>query len=110
MTDLSLPIFKWAGRKIGMAGSVAISCLHLDKRKSLMSSLESRNDMVRCNRQWRYKFIVNVTLSLFHGVINVDAIIVPCHFPSKPGESPEGSQQLTCPPVTSSVTPHRSST
>ncbi len=28
----------------------------------------------------------------------------PCHFPSKPGESPERSWQLTCPPVTSSVT------
>ena len=75
MMDQSLPLIKWVGRKIGMARSVAISCLHLDKRKCLMSSLESRNDMVRCNRQWRYKFIVNVALSLFHDVTNVDAIM-----------------------------------
>ena len=40
-----------------------------------MSSLESRNDMVRCDRQWRYKFIVNVTLSLFHDVTIMDAIM-----------------------------------
>jgi hypothetical protein len=35
--------------------------------------------------------------------------LAPHHFPSKPGESPEESWQLTCPPVTSSMTPHRSS-
>jgi hypothetical protein len=28
--------------------------------------------------------------------------LVPCHFPSKPGESTKGSQQLISPPVTSS--------
>ena len=56
-----------------MAISVAISCLHFDKRKGLMSSLESRNDVVRCNRQQRYKFIVNGTWTMFHDVINVDA-------------------------------------
>jgi hypothetical protein len=53
-------------KMVGMAISVAIGCLDLDKRKGLMSSLESRNDMVRCNRQWRYKFIVNVTWTMFH--------------------------------------------
>jgi hypothetical protein len=59
-----------------MAISVAISCLHFDKRKGLMSSLERRNDVVRCNRQQRYKFIVNGTWTMFHGVINVDAAIM----------------------------------
>jgi hypothetical protein len=33
-------------KMVGMAISVAISWLDLDKRKGLMSSLESRNDMV----------------------------------------------------------------
>jgi hypothetical protein len=58
-----------------MARSIAISCLHLDKGKCLMSLLESRNDMVRHNRWQRYKLIVNVTLSLFHDVTIVDAIM-----------------------------------
>jgi hypothetical protein len=62
-------------RKIGMARSVAVSCLHLDKRKCLMSSLEGRNDVVRCNRWWRYKFIVNGILTLFRDVTIVDAIM-----------------------------------
>jgi hypothetical protein len=62
-------------KRVGMAISVAISCLDLDKRIGLMSSLESRNDMVRCDRQWRYKFIVNVTWTMFHDAINMDG----CH-------------------------------
>jgi hypothetical protein len=38
-----------------------VAPLDFDKRKGLMSLLESRNDMVRHDRQWwRYKFIVNV--------------------------------------------------
>jgi hypothetical protein len=51
MMDQSLSIIKWVGSKISMAISVPISCLHLDKRKCLMSLLESRNDMVRCLQQ-----------------------------------------------------------
>jgi hypothetical protein len=40
--------------------------LGLDKRKGLMSSLQSRNDMVsRCDRQQRYKFIVNGMWTMF---------------------------------------------
>jgi hypothetical protein len=61
---------------VGIAISVAIGCLDLDKRKGLMSSLESRNDMVRCDRWQRYKFIlVNVTWTMFHDAINVDVIM-----------------------------------
>jgi hypothetical protein len=55
--------------------AVAIGCLDFDKMKCLMSLLESRNDVVRCDRWQRYKFIVNVTLSLFRDVANVDAIM-----------------------------------
>jgi hypothetical protein len=58
-----------------VAISVAIGCLDLDKRKGLMSSLESRNDVVRCDRQQRYKFIVNVTWTMFHDAINMDAMM-----------------------------------
>jgi hypothetical protein len=58
-----------------MVVSIAISCLHFDQGKCLMSSLKSRNDVVRRDRRWRYKFIVNVTLSLFHDVTNMDAIM-----------------------------------
>jgi hypothetical protein len=46
---------------VGMAVSVAIGCLEFDKRKGLTSLLERRNDVVRCNRQQQYKFIVNRT-------------------------------------------------
>jgi hypothetical protein len=60
---------------VGMAISVAISCLELDKRKGLMLMLESRNDMVRHDRWQRCKFIVNVTWNMFHDAINVDAIV-----------------------------------
>jgi hypothetical protein len=60
---------------VGMAISVAIGCLDFDKRKGLMSSLESRNDVVQWDRQQRYKFIVNGTWAMFHDVINVDAIM-----------------------------------
>jgi hypothetical protein len=38
-----------------------VAPLDFYKRKGLMSLLESRNDMVGHDRQWRYKFIVNVT-------------------------------------------------
>ena len=69
-----LPPNDWQ-KMVGMAISVAIGCLDFDKRKGLMSLLESRNDVVRCNRQQRYKFIVNVTWTMFHDVINVDAIM-----------------------------------
>jgi hypothetical protein len=55
-----------------MAISIAIGCLHFDKRKGLMSLLD---DMVRHDRQQRYKFIVNGTWTMFHDVINVDAIM-----------------------------------
>jgi hypothetical protein len=37
-----------------------VAPLDFDKRKGLMSLLESRNDVVRHDSQWRYKFIVNV--------------------------------------------------
>jgi hypothetical protein len=58
-----LPIIKWCkvynlssasksfAEMVGMAISVAIGHLNFDKRKGLMSLLESRNDMVRCNMQ-----------------------------------------------------------
>jgi hypothetical protein len=59
-----------------MAISVAISCLVLDKRKSLMSSVEGRKEMSRHDRWQRYKFVVNgVTWTMFHDAINVDAIM-----------------------------------
>jgi hypothetical protein len=70
----NLPPNDWQ-KRVGMAVSVVIGCLDLDKRKSLMSSLESRNDVVRCDRQWRYKFIVNVSWTMFNDAINVDAIM-----------------------------------
>jgi hypothetical protein len=69
-----LPPNNWQ-KMVSMAVSVAISCLDLDKRKSLMSSLESRNDMVRHDRWQRYKFIVNVTWTMFHHAIKADAIM-----------------------------------
>jgi hypothetical protein len=69
-----LPPNDWQ-KMVGMAISAAIGCLDFDKRKCLMSSLESRSDVVICDRQRRYKFIVNVTLSLFHDVTNVDGIM-----------------------------------
>jgi hypothetical protein len=72
--QMVLPPNDW-NKMVAMAVSVAIGCLDFDKRECLMSSPESRNDMVRSDREWIYKFIVNVTLSLFHGVINVDAIM-----------------------------------
>ena len=40
-----------------------------------MPSLESRNDMLRCDRQWRNKFIVNGTWTMFHNVLNMHAIM-----------------------------------
>jgi hypothetical protein len=55
-----LPPKDWQKMEI-IAISVAIGFLDLDKRKGLMSLLEGRNDMGRYNRQWRYKFRVNVT-------------------------------------------------
>jgi hypothetical protein len=58
-----------------MAVSVAIGCLDFDKMKGLLSLLESQKDMVRCNRQQKYKLIVNGTWTLFHDVINVHAIM-----------------------------------
>jgi hypothetical protein len=58
-----LPPNDWQ-KMVGMAITVAIGCLDFDKRKGLMSSLDSRNDMVRCNRWWRYKFIVNETWNM----------------------------------------------
>jgi hypothetical protein len=36
-----------------------VAPLDFDKRKGLMSLLESRNDVVRHDRQWRYKFIAS---------------------------------------------------
>jgi hypothetical protein len=56
-----------------MAISVVIGCLDFDKRKGLMSFLEGRNDVVRHNRQQRYRCIMDVTCTLIH--INVDAIM-----------------------------------
>jgi hypothetical protein len=53
--------FKRFAEKVGMAISVAIGCLEFDKRKDMMSLLESRNDVVRCDQRQRYKFIVNGT-------------------------------------------------
>jgi hypothetical protein len=49
--------------------------LELDKRNGLMSLMESRNDVVRHDRWQRYKFIVNGTWTMFHDVINMDAIM-----------------------------------
>jgi hypothetical protein len=69
-----LPPIDWQ-KMVGMAISVAISCLDFDKRKCLMSSLKSRNDMVRHSGQWSYKFIVDVTWIMFHDAINMDAIM-----------------------------------
>jgi hypothetical protein len=39
---------------VGMAMSIAIVILKLDKRNGLMSLLESINDVVRCHRWQRY--------------------------------------------------------
>jgi hypothetical protein len=41
----------------------------------LTGSKAESNDVVRHGRWQRYKFIVNVTLSLFHDVTNMDAIM-----------------------------------
>jgi hypothetical protein len=38
-----------------------------------MSSPEGRNDTVRLDKQWRYKFIINVIKTMIH--INMDAIM-----------------------------------
>jgi hypothetical protein len=35
---------------VGMSITIAVVILELDKRKNLISLLESRNDVVRCNR------------------------------------------------------------
>jgi hypothetical protein len=65
----------WAKGNGRYGHSIAIVILKLDKRNGLISLLESRNDVVRCHRWQRYKFIVNGTWTMFHDVINVDAII-----------------------------------
>jgi hypothetical protein len=71
--QMVMPPKDWQ-KMVGMVISVAIGCLDFDKRKWLMSLLGSRNDVVRHERWQKYKFIVNVTLSLFYDVTNVDAI------------------------------------
>jgi hypothetical protein len=43
--QVDLPPNDWQ-KMVGMAKSVVINCLDFDKRKSLMSLLERRNDVV----------------------------------------------------------------
>jgi hypothetical protein len=67
-----LPIIKWSTQQridrkgVGMVISVVIGCLDFDKRKGLMSLLEGKNDVFRCNRWQRDKFKVNVAWTMFH--------------------------------------------
>jgi hypothetical protein len=69
-------------KMVGMAIRVAIGCLDFDKRKCLMSWKAEMMWLNATGSGGQYKFIVNVTPSLFHDVTNMDAIMF-----SRPGSS-----------------------